>query len=393
MAQWSLGRLAVSAARVFTGETLVADHAVLVEAGRVCDVVPATRLEGGIAVERLSDDLILTPGFVDVQVNGGGGVLFNDSPDLPTLRQVVRAHRRFGTTSLLPTLITDTEAKLRQAVDTVAAAVASGEPGVAGLHLEGPFINPDRRGVHRAEHVRALRADDVAYLCGAAVRPLLLTLAPETVSNETVSMLASAGVIVSIGHTDATYEQVRTALGAGARGFTHLFNAMPPLAGRAPGPVIAALDDARSFASVIVDGHHVHPANLRVALRQLTSRRAMLVTDAMASIGTDMAGFMLQGRRIVVADGRLTTEDGTLAGAHLDMASAVRRTMAMLGVGLADALRMASATPADFLGIAGARGRLLPGRMADMVAVTDAIDVRGVWIAGARVLAGPETAC
>jgi N-acetylglucosamine-6-phosphate deacetylase len=386
-------RHAVSATRLFTGEALLTDHAVVIEAHNVLDVVANASIPHGIAVARLADDLILAPGFIDVQVNGGGGVLFNDTPDLPTLRRIVQAHRRFGTTALLPTLITDTDEKRRQAVATVAAAMAGGEAGVVGLHLEGPFLNPGRRGVHRAEFIRTPTSTDIAFLCDATPRPLLLTLAPEMVSDDMIARLSASGVIVSIGHTEATCEQAKAALDAGANGFTHLFNAMPPPAGRAPGPVGAALDDARSFAGIIVDGHHVHPASLRIALRALTARRTMLVSDAMAPVGTDMSFFMLQGRRIDVADGRLCTQDGTLAGAHLDMASAVRNAVTMLGATLTDALHMASATPADFLGIADARGRLLPGRVADMVALTDTIGVRAVWVGGAPALAGSKTAC
>jgi N-acetylglucosamine-6-phosphate deacetylase len=379
---------AVAAARVFTGEAMLTDHAVLIEAGRILDVVPAN----GVAAQRLSDALILAPGFIDAQVNGGGGVLFNDTPDLLTMRRIASAHRRFGTTALLPTLITDSAARMGQAIDAVAAALRTREPGIIGLHLEGPFINPARRGVHRAEFIRAPTPDDVAWLCATAPRPLLLTLAPEMVPHDMIRRLAGAGITVSIGHSEASYELARDAIDAGARGFTHLFNAMPPLLGRAPGPVGAALDDARSWAGLIVDGHHVHPTNLRIALRAIGPQRAMLVTDAMASIGTEIDSFMLQGERITVADGRLATADGTLAGAHLDMASAVRNAVAMLGLPLGDALRMASAAPADFLGIGEARGRLLPGRAADMVAITDSVEVRGVWLAGAA-LAGPDTAC
>jgi N-acetylglucosamine-6-phosphate deacetylase len=386
-------RHAVAAARLFTGEAMLAGHAVLIDEGRVRDLMPEASLPTGLTIERLADDLILAPGFIDVQANGGGGVLFNDAPDLPTLRRMVRAHRRFGTTSLLPTLITDTAERLHQAVATVAAAMAEGEAGVAGLHLEGPFINPARRGVHRADFIRFCAPADMAYLRDSTPRPLLLTLAPEMVTHDTIARLADAGIVVSIGHTDATYEQARAALDAGARGFTHLFNAMPPPSGRAPGPVGAALDSPHGYAGIIVDGHHVHPASLRIALRALTPQRAMLVTDAMASVGTHMTSFMLQGRRIVVQDGRLATEDGTLAGAHLDMASAVRNAVAMLGATLADALRMASATPAEFLGIADARGRLLPGRVADMVALTETVDIRRVWIAGTPALVGADTAC
>jgi N-acetylglucosamine-6-phosphate deacetylase len=383
----------IAAERLFTGEAMLDEHAVLIEDGRVVDIVPAD----SVTAERLPDDIILAPGFIDVQVNGGGGVLFNDTPDLPTLRRIVQAHRRFGTTALLPTLITDTPEKLHAACATVAAALASGEPGVAGLHLEGPFISPAKRGVHRAEFIRKMTQADITYLCTQTPRPLLLTLAPELVSTITIRRLADAGIRVSVGHTDATHMQTREAVLAGAHGFTHLYNAMRSPLAREPGPVGAALDHSRTYAGIIADGHHVHPANLRIALRALTPQRTMLVTDAMASIGTALSSFMLQGERIDVADGRLTNADGTLAGAHLDMASAVRNAAAMLGAGLRGALRMASATPADFLGIGETRGRLLPGRMADMVALTDNVDICGVWVAGVPAgvapLAGPDAAC
>jgi len=391
---------AIAASRVFTGDAIIPDAAVLIDKGRVRDIVPTSSQPSGITAERLPDALILAPGFIDCQVNGGGGVLFNDAQDVPTLRRIAVAHRRFGTTALLPTLITDTPEKMCRAAAAVAEAMAAGEPGIVGLHLEGPFLCPARRGVHRVDLIRAPDGADVSFLRDGTPRPLLVTLAPDMVSSETVAALAASGIVIAAGHTDANHAQMRAGFSAGVRGVTHLFNAMPPPAGRAPGPVFATLDDPDCFAGLIVDGLHVDPVSLRVALRALTPRRAFLVTDAMASIGAEIDHFMLQGRRISVAGGRLATEDGTLAGAHLDMAGAVRNAVAMLGIGLPDALRMASATPADFLRIAGARGRLLPGRAADMIAITDSVDVRGVWIGGRRcdgtaggALAGPDGAC
>ncbi len=364
------------AARLFTGEEMLADAAVVVAGPRVRDVVAGNAIPPGLPETRLAKDLILAPGFIDAQVNGGGGVLFNDAPSAATLRTMVAAHRRFGATSIMPTLITDTPAKMRQAAE----AVRAGVPGVVGLHLEGPFLNPARKGVHPEALIRPIEEADIRLLCDAP-RPLLLTLAPECVGAATIARLVAAGVIVAVGHSAASFEQVRAALDAGARGFTHLFNAMPPLAGRDPGVVGAALlSDA--FAGVIADGHHVHGANLRLA-RLGVGKRLMLVTDAMASVGSDLAEFRLHGRNIRVADGRLTTEDGVLAGAHLDMAGAVRGAMALMGASLPDALRMAAAVPADFLGLAD-RGRLRPGAIADMVAITDAVAVSGVWVCGRR---------
>jgi N-acetylglucosamine-6-phosphate deacetylase len=377
----------IHAARLFTGEAMRPDTALLIENGRVRDLTDSP--PPGVPVERLAQHLVLSPGFIDAQVNGGGGVLFNDSPDLPTLRAIVAAHRRFGTTALLPTLITDTPERMRDAAACVRTALQAGEPGILGLHLEGPFLNPARRGVHPEAMIRPMSEDDLRFLCERAPRPLLLTLAPECVDPNALSRLANAGVTLAIGHSAASCEQAWGALRAGARGFTHLFNAMPPLAGRDPGSVGAALA-SDGFAGIIADGHHVHPANLRVALRAKGAERLMLVTDAMASVGSDIRAFALHGRTVRVADGRLATEDGTLAGAHLDMAGAVRNAVALMGASLAEALRMASATPADFLGVRG-RGRLVPGAVADAVAIDNAGTVEQVWVAGERLF-GPSPA-
>ncbi len=374
---------AILAARLFTGDALLSHAALLVEGGRVRDVCALRDIPAGMPVERLAPDLILAPGFIDVQVNGGGGVLFNDTPDLPTLRTIARTHRRFGTTALLPTLITDTDAKMRAASAVVRAALAADEPGILGLHLEGPFLNPARKGVHPEALIRAISEDDLHFLCDVTPRPLLLTLAPERVGAPAIARLVQAGVTVSIGHSAASWEEARLALEAGARGFTHLFNAMPPLAGRDPGTLGAALD-SDGFAGIIADGHHVHPANLRLAVRAKGAARLMLVTDAMASVGSELAAFRLHGRMVRVTGGRLTAEDGVLAGAHLDMAAAVRNAVVLMGIPLADALHMAAAAPADFLGLAD-RGRLRPGAHADAVAITEAVNVASVWVAGRRL--------
>jgi N-acetylglucosamine-6-phosphate deacetylase len=381
------GVKALHAARLFTGEEMRRDGVLLIEDGRVRDLIDSP--PPGVPVEHLAPDLILAPGFIDVQVNGGGGVLFNDSPDLPTLRAIAAAHRRFGTTAFLPTLITNTPGKMRAAAAAVGAAMRAGEMGILGLHLEGPFLNPARKGVHPEALIRRIDEDDLRFLCKHTPRPLLLTLAPECVDPAALSRLAKAGVTIAIGHSAASWEEASRALRAGARGFTHLFNAMPPLAGRDPGPVGAALA-SDGFAGVIADGHHVHPANLRLALRAKGAARLMLVTDAMASVGSDIPAFSLGGRTIRLANGRLTTEDGTLAGAHLDMASAVRNAVVLIGASIAEALHMASATPADFLGVSD-RGRLVPGAVADAVAVRDRGGVDQVWMAGDRLLR--PTAC
>ncbi|WP_121119561.1 N-acetylglucosamine-6-phosphate deacetylase [Croceibacterium ferulae] len=324
----------------------------------------------------------LVPGFVDLQVNGGGGVLFNDATDVAGIRAIGAAHARYGTTAFLPTLISDNPAAIGRALEALDAAIAAGVPGVVGVHVEGPFINPGRNGIHDPSKLRRLDEEQLSALAQPRRGPVLVTLAPELAAPGQIRRLADAGVLVSIGHTDATAEQVQAALADGARGFTHLFNAMSPLHHRAPGAVGAALADRDSWCGLIADGIHVHPLALRLALQARGSDRLMLVTDAMPSVGNDGRGFMLDGREISVIDGRCVSADGTLAGAHLDMAAAVRLMVAEGGATVAEAVRMASATPAAFLRMEGEIGALAIGRRADWVWLDDRLEVRETWIGG-----------
>lgn len=375
-------RQVLAGGQVLTPDGLRSGLAVVLAGARIEAVVPAG--EAGPATTRLASDAILAPGFIDAQVNGGGGVLFNDDPSPAGLRAITAAHRRFGTTGLLPTLITDAPERMQAAAEAVVAAMAEPGSGVLGVHFEGPFISTERPGVHDPRHIRPITAADVDFLAGCAARlpgSVLLTVAPECVPDETLERLAAAGVILSAGHTAASFERMRAAFGLGVRGATHLFNAMPQPASRAPGPAAAAMLDAGSWCGIIADGIHVHPAMLRLALRCKTPGRVYLVTDAMPPTGTDATGFRLGGRTILRRDGRLTAEDGTLAGADIDMAAAVRNAVGMLGVEPAEALRMASTCPADFLRLAD-RGRIAPGCQADLVQLSPDLRVEGSWVAG-----------
>jgi N-acetylglucosamine-6-phosphate deacetylase len=364
---------ALANARVLLDEGFAEGRVVLVENGRIVAIVAPSDPRCAVARTRDLAGALLVPGFVDVQVNGGGGVLFNDDPSVDTIRTIARAHRRFGTTSLLPTLISDDLAVLARAIDAVREAIAS-VPGVAGVHLEGPFLSEARKGTHDASKFRTLDRE--------AVR-LLVTLAPEETTPETIAALVRAGVIVSAGHTNATYAGMRAALDAGVTGFTHLFNAMSPFTHREPGVVGAALHDAASWCGIIVDGHPVSPVALQVALRCKRAERFMLVTDAMSSVGTGIDSFMLQGKRILVRDGRCVDENGMLCGSALDMAGAVRNTVSMLGVPLEQALRMASTYPAAFLGLDSGIGRIAPGYRANLVATDANLTIHETWIDGA----------
>jgi N-acetylglucosamine-6-phosphate deacetylase len=297
------------------------------------------------------------------------------------MRAIARAHRRYGTTACLPTLITDTRERVQTA--SAAARSISGRDGVLGLHLEGPFISPQRPGVHRSDRIAKPSARDLEELCElAGAGRSLVTLAPECVPPGFVRTLASSGVRISIGHSEAPADVVMQAVADGATGVTHLFNAMPPLSARAPGIIGAALAEHRLTAGLIVDGIHVDPVAVRAAFAAKGSNRITLITDAMATVGTSLDRFELVGRTIKLIDGRLTTEEGTLAGAHLDMASAVRNAVRLAQLPLEDALRAASLTPARFLGLDNERGALVPGARADLVALTQELKVVATWLDG-----------
>jgi N-acetylglucosamine-6-phosphate deacetylase len=325
---------------------------------------------------------VLLPGFIDVQVNGGGGALFNDSPTVETIATIAAAHRRFGTTGLLPTLISDDLSVVEAAIAATDAAIEAGVPGVLGIHIEGPFLSPARHGIHLTSKLRPLEDDLVDLLASARRGKTVVTLAPEHASPAQVARLREAGVIVSAGHSDADYATVRAAIDAGLTGFTHLFNAMSQLANRAPGMVGAALEDDSTYAGVIVDGLHLHPATLRVAIRAKGADHLMLVTDAMPSVGSDAGEFMLQGRRITRDGDMLKSADGVLAGSTLTMAAAVANMIEQGRVTLRQAAAMASATPARFLGLADRTGAIAAGLRADLVALDDDFTVTESWIAG-----------
>jgi N-acetylglucosamine-6-phosphate deacetylase len=372
---------AVLADRVFDGHGWHAEAAVLIRDGRIAGLDHWSKVPAQWPQTRLPAGVFLAPGFIDLQVNGGGGVLLNDQPMADGMRAIARAHRRFGTTACLPTLISDTREKMRAAIE--AARSAAGRDGILGLHLEGPFISPRRPGVHRPDRVAQASADHLEDLCqlgGAGTS--LVTLAPECVPPGFVGTLASSGVRVSIGHSEASAAVVIQAVADGATGVTHLFNAMPPLSAREPGIAGAALAEPRLTAGLIVDGIHVDPVSVRAAFAAKGADRIALITDAMPTVGAALNRFELMGRMITLADGRLTTEQGTLAGAHLDMASAVRNAVKLAHLPLEQALRAASLTPARFLGLEEERGVLIPGARADLVALTQDLTVVATWLDG-----------
>ena len=370
---------AIAADHVFDGAVVHRNAAVVIDGAQVAGIMPRDEVPSGVAVRAL-DGAWLAPGFIDIQVNGGGDVLFNDHPTPEGIATIAAAHRRFGTTGLLPTLISDTPEKMRAALAAVDAIIGR-EPGVLGIHLEGPFLSPEKPGVHNVRVLREPTREDAALLTAPHQGVTLVTLAPEQVPAGFIAELVGAGVRVSLGHSMATYAQTRAAMAEGLSGFTHLFNAMRPLTSRDPGPIPAALESPNAWFGMIVDGVHVDPAVLRLALRGRA--RPILVTDAMPPVGGKRPTFALYGEEIMVKDEACARRDGTLAGAYLDMATAVRNAVRLLGVTLEDALRMASTHPAGFIGLGDVLGRLAPGYRADVVAFDPTtVRVMDTWVAG-----------
>jgi N-acetylglucosamine-6-phosphate deacetylase len=372
-------------ARIFEGSGWIDGSALLVTDGTVLGApryVPpdadTVDLGGGM----------LVPGFVDLQVNGGGGVLLNDSPTLEGIRTICAAHAPFGTTALLPTLITDTPEITARAVAAGRQAMEQGVAGFLGLHLEGPHLSIARKGAHDPRLIRPMDETDLEALRNAAgaLPTLLSTVAAETVTPQQIAALAGAGIVVSIGHSDAGFALVEAAAAAGATMVTHLFNAMSQMGNREPGVVGAALADGRLSAGLIADGIHVAPASIGVALRAKTGPgRIVLVTDAMSVIGTDISSFALNGRTIHRKDGALRLDDGTLAGADLTMIDAIRFMHGTIGVPLEEVLRMASLYPAQIVHRDDRHGHLRAGAAADFVHLSDDLEIRGTWIGGERV--------
>jgi N-acetylglucosamine-6-phosphate deacetylase len=375
-----MSRLALHPSRVLTPSGFETDRCVLIEDGMIAAVMPSGECPVGTPDRRLEGDLL--PGFIDLQVNGGGGVLFNDEPTVEGIAAIARAHRRFGTTGLFPTLISDDLHVVARAIAAVDAAIERGAPGVLGIHIEGPFLNAEKKGIHDESKFRILDSAAVDLLASLRRGRTLVTLAPELAPPGLIRSLVDRGVVVAAGHTAATYEQILASFEEGLSGFTHLYNAMSQLGSRVPGAVGAALESRDSWCGLIVDGHHVHPAALRVALAAKGARRLLLVTDAMPIVGWDRSEFRLGDQSIVAEGGRLTGAGGTLAGSALDMAEAVRNAEALMGVDFATAVRMASAVPAWAMGMSGERGTVQAGLAADLVLMDRDRRVVETWIAG-----------
>lgn len=381
-------RFALTGARIFDGADWH-DGAALVVGDGLVEGIVAADLPSDLRREPL-DGGMLVPGFIDLQVNGGGGVLLNEVPTLDGIRTICETFAQFGTTGLLPTLITDTREVTARAIAAGAEAARQAVPGFLGLHLEGPHLSVARKGAHDPGLIRPMEGADLENLIGAraALPNLLVTVAAETVPPDQIGALVEAGVVVSIGHSDAGYVATRAAAEAGASMVTHLFNAQSQLGNREPGVAGAALDIGTIWAGLIADGIHVDAATIGVALRAKRGpARIFLVTDAMSLTGSAGQSLTLNGRMIYRANGALRLADGTLAGADLTMIDAVAYMHRVIGLPLGESLRMAALYPAQAMGIADRRGRLRGGAVASMVHISDDLEVRATWIDGKQVFA------
>jgi N-acetylglucosamine-6-phosphate deacetylase len=372
----------ISNGQIFTGEELLENHALVIEDRLISRLLPQDQLPADLATTHDLAGGLLIPGFTDLQVNGGGGVFFNNAPTVDSIRTIGAAHRRYGTTGFLPTLITTSYEIMGQAIAAVDRAIAEKVPGVLGIHLEGPFLNPERKGVHDAGKFRPVDDEGMEIISSLQSGITLLTLAPELTDAATIKRIADAGIIVSAGHSAADYRQTRAALDAGVSGFTHLFNAMTPMQSREPGMVGAALEDEQSWFGIIADGFHSHPAAFRTAIRTKRRGGALLVTDAMSTVGSTEKSFVLHGETIQAVDGRCATASGTLAGSDLDMLSAVNNAAEFAGIDWFEAVRMASTYPARALGLDRQLGKIGPGYAANLLALDRNKNITHSWIDG-----------
>lgn len=371
---------AYAAPAIFDGDQWHRQHALVIRGDRIEGVVPLAQLPPDMALTRI-EDRSLAPGLIDVQVNGGGGLMLNNAPSPESVATIVAAHRQYGTTGLAPTVISDTAATMQDAAEAVATARAGGESGVLALHIEGPHFAMEKRGTHHPKMIRPISEQDLAWLESLNHLPVMLTVAPEHMPAGYIRQLADAGILVCAGHTNADYAQIQQAREEGLRGFTHLFNAMSQQSARAPGTVGAALDADDTWAGIIADGHHVHPATIRSAQRAKAPGTLMLVSDAMATVG-GRDSFEIYGQTIAVQDGALRNAEGKLAGSAISLIDAVRYCHKVVGLPLAECLRMASHYPAAFLKLEHELGRLQSGYRADFFAFDADFTVSETWVAG-----------
>lgn len=365
---------------IYTSEQILTDHAVLIEDQKIVDVIPENALPSLLSTDYETIDLAgkhVAPGFIDLQLNGCGGVMFNDAITVETLEVMHQTNLKSGTTSYLPTLITTSDEDMLQALAVVQAYRKHSPDNILGLHLEGPYLSPKRKGIHNESYIRLPDRAMVEQIAAAGRDVVkLITLAPEQVSSEAIRLLADQGIVVSAGHTDATFEQAIAGFEAGVRMVTHLFNAMSPWLGRNPGVVGAVFSCNDVYAGIIADGYHTHFASIALA-QKLKQDKLILVTDATPPVGTQMQSFWIGGQEVFYRDGQCVSADGTLGGSALTLIEAVANCVRHLNLPVSEALRMASLYPARVIGVDDRLGKIAPGYVANLVIFDDDFQVMG----------------
>jgi N-acetylglucosamine-6-phosphate deacetylase len=370
-------RYALVNGQIYTGDEIINDKSVVIADQHIQAIIDPGELTDGTELIDLQGKII-APGFIDIQVNGGGGALFNDDPSAAAIATIFNAHKRYGTTNFLPTLITTSIEKMEQSIQAVKTCMDNEQYGVLGLHLEGPYLSQEKPGVHDPAYIRPLQEAELNILLGRGQDIIkLLTVAPEKVETHLLQRIVEAGIKVAAGHSNATYEQAKESFGQGVSLLTHLFNAMSLFGSREPGLVGAYLDSNEDvYASVIADGYHVHYGSISICAK-LKQQRLLLVTDAMPPVGMGDLDFTLGQYHIHTKAGKCTNEAGVLAGSALDMASAVRNCVEHVGIPVEEALRMASTYVADFLGLTHL-GKIAPQNQANLVILDQALTVKAV---------------
>ena len=374
---------ALLGSQIFCGERFYDDHALLVEGKSIVDIVDKNNTPDNFNKIEL-DQGILAPGFIDLQVNGGGGVLFNNSPNKESLNTIIKAHQFFGTTSVMPTVISDSLEVLEQCIKTVTEEIKNNS-SLLGIHIEGPFFNTKYRGVHQKQYISAINSDYLNLFESLKGFPVMLTLAPECISSQQLKHLTSLGIKTLAGHSDATYDELDDAIKNGLDGFTHLFNAMGQISAREPGVVGSALHFENTFASIIVDLHHVHPSLIQLAYQLKPKGKLFFISDSMATINHGKPSFELYDEVVNESDGRLVNSEGKLAGSSITQIDAVKNVYQKCNIPLNQALAMASRYPAEYLGIENHLGSLKPGYRADLVHFDSNFKVHNVWVSGKQI--------
>ena len=369
--------------KILLSGKFVSNQAIIIEHGKIIDIAPLQNIPTSTVVEEIPKGFLI-PGLIDIQVNGGGGALFNDDPSVTTIETIGTAHRKFGTTTFFPTLISDDLEKISMAIAAVDEAIRIGVPGVAGIHIEGPFLSKEKKGIHDAGKFKCLKPEDIKLLSSLKSGKTLITLAPETNDGKLISQLVKSGIIIAAGHSNASYEQTIAGVKAGITGFTHLYNAMSPFQSREPGVVGAAFESTDTWASIIADGFHVHPAAIKHAIKTKGIDKTILITDAMPTVGSSGNEFWLGDEKITAKNGKCTNESGVLAGSDLDMIAAVKYISENVGYSLEDAVQMASLSPAAFMGIDDDLGSIAVGKTSNFILMNEKFDVLNVWIDGVQ---------